>query len=130
MGIFWDHKGSISLSDSMIVYSDQGVYYSHPFCIFDLVGERRIINISELLSVNDSLEFARICNGLKEYKDIAINIDYIPNKNSLVSLIFFRKRLCQIYYVLQQTLPESQIVIQISQAVSSEWKAFQQMVYQ
>ena len=122
-GIYWDHKTSIDFDDCIVIHGNGGIDYKQPFCLLDYVGEYRVINISELICVESSLEFEALCNKLRGFSRIAINIDYITSHNSISSSKFYKKRICQIIYALQHELPDSFIVVQVPCDKASDWNA-------
>ncbi|MBR5181234.1 MAG: hypothetical protein IKW88_03175 [Clostridiales bacterium] len=122
-GIYWDHKTSIDFDDCNVIQGNEGIDYKQQFCLFDFVGEYRTINISELICIENSLEFDTICNKLRGFSRIAINIDFITSHNSILSSKFYKKRICQIIYALQNELPDSLIVVQVPCDKTSEWNA-------
>ena len=127
-GIFWDHYESVDFNDLVVVQSNKGINYRQSYCLFDIIGEYRTINISELMCVESSIEFESIRNRLRKCPRIAINIDYIILHTSLISSKFYKKRICQIYCALQQTLPDSRVVIQVPYDKLSDWSDLQDLV--
>ena len=124
-GTYWDHKDSIDISECIVIPSTQGLNYKHPFCLLDLFDEYRTIGIGELLSIDNCESFDSVCNTLSHYKNIAITIDYMPSLVSPTASEFYEKKLCQIYFALQQALPNSRIVIQVPSNNVPEWKTLQ-----
>ena len=125
-GTYWDHNKSIDYKDFKVIQGNQGIDYKQPFCIFDIIGDYRTINISELICVEGSLELDSICDKLRKHSRIAINIDYITH-DSIISSKFYNKRIGQIYLFLQQALPDSFIVIQVPYDKLPDWKAIQEL---
>lgn len=126
-GIFWDHYESVDFNDLVVVQGNKGINYRQSYCLFDIIGEYRTINISELMCVESSIEFESIRNRLRKYPQIAINIDYIISHNSLISSKFYKRRICQIYCALQQSLTDSCVVIQVPYDKLSDWSALQDL---
>lgn len=126
-GIYWDHKTGVDFEDIEVINGDRGVDYRQPFCLFDVFGEYRFVNISELICVENALEFDTLCSKLRSFHRIAINIDFITCSNSISSSKFFKKRVCQIVFAMQQALPDTCVVIQVPYDRLSEWKALQEL---
>lgn len=127
-GIYWDHKPNTDFNKCKIVSFKQGIDYKHPYCLFDLVGEYRTINISEILSIENDEAWRLLSDQLKRYKNIAIKIDFITKSSSQVASVFYKKKLCQIYYALQQELPNASIVIQVPPENAVEWESLRLLV--
>ncbi|MBR6475264.1 MAG: hypothetical protein IKS98_07415 [Lachnospiraceae bacterium] len=126
-GIFWDHKASVDFKDIEAINGNLGLDYKQPFCLFDFIGEYRTVNISELICIENSMEFDSLCNKLRSFHRIAINVDYITCSSSITSSRFYKKRICQIFYAIQQALPDSYIVIQIPYDKLPDWRTLQDL---
>lgn len=126
-GIYWDHKTGVDFEDIEVINGDRGVDYRQPFCLFDVFGEYRTVNISELICVENAMEFDSICNKLKNFYRVAINVDYITCRGSISSSRFYKKRICQIFFAMQQALPDSCVVIQVPYDKLSDWIALQEL---
>lgn len=123
-GVFLDHKPGIELCECEVIFSDLGLDYKHPFCLFDYFDEYRTVKITELLSVENIEEWEHIRALLCCYERIAIKIDYIPDMSSRSAVLFYKKKLSQIYYALRDELPGAGIVIQVPSDKVTEWNAF------
>ena len=71
-GTYWDHNKSIDYKDFKVIQGNQGIDYKQPFCIFDIIGDYRTINISELICVEGSLELDSICDKLRKHSRIIL----------------------------------------------------------
>lgn len=126
-GIYWDRKKSVCFEGIEVIKGNQGFDYRQPFCLFDIFDEYRTVNISELLCVVNDSEFDSLCNELRKFHRIAINVDYITCISSISSSRFYKKRICQIFFAIQQALPDSCVVIQVPYDKISEWRALQEL---
>ncbi len=126
-GIFWDHKASGEFNDIEVINGNIGIDYKQPICLFDFIGEYRTVNISELICIENSLDFDSLCNKIRSFYRIAIKVDFITPGSSIVSSRFYKKRICQIFYAIQQALPDSCVVIIVPYDKLSDWSALQEL---
>lgn len=120
-GIFWDHRPLATINKWDISGFSHFFDYRTDFCLFDFLEEYRTIKISELLSVNSDKEWSQICSYLSLCENVAIVIDYIPLKRSIASSAFYRRRVRQIYYVLQHEFAFSKLIIQVPLNCADNW---------
>lgn len=120
-GILWDHK---DIGDALLceVCRNKGEFdYKEEWCLFDILGEKRTIKISEILSINDERTWEEVLNKLRCHSGIAIVIDYLPSSKSVASSTLYRRRLSQIYYSLIHALPDCQFSFYISDENLDAW---------
>ena len=119
--IFWDRKGTEDISKCPSIDVTYSFDYKERFCLLDELGCYRTIKISELLAIDNEDEWVSIRNQLRLFRRIAIEIDYLTDSSSLVSSVFYKKRLCQIYHALLQELPNATVVVHIPKSLQTSW---------
>ena len=72
--------------------------------------ELLIMNSSKLLKINSDEDLRNILNQMKLFKNIIINIDYIPY-NNIILRNFYKKRISQIYTLIKK---ETNSIVYIS----------------
>lgn len=121
--IIWDHKEQADDSRLVEVPFSNSVDYKETFCLFDITGDYRSVNFSELLSVEETERWDSICCRLGRFSKVAVVMDYIVSSKSEVSVTLYLKRFRQIVFALQKRLPSSEIVIQVPDEMIEHWKA-------
>ena len=108
-GTLWDR---IDEPDEIFYMNDDDFIYdiNDEYNLFDYNGIRRI-NISNIFKIEDIILFNDIVNNMRKYNSILICIDYIPTTDNKILLNFYKKRIRQIYYYLNEQLLNTEVYI-------------------
>lgn len=109
IGLIWDHKPSyvqhLPVKHSNI---EAPSYLSEP-CIFDLISNKRYIELSALLDVESESQLRDIAYLLADCDELEVRRDYKPTSTNKTHWDYYELRVQQCLTTLCQYLPNTTI---------------------
>lgn len=111
IGSMWDGLPKDDDSSFLEPFDPSILDASVPYCLFDLSGYKRAVNLTTLLSCDGELQVASILGDVSECSDVYILLDYQPMIDSPVHQEFFNLRFSQIFRFIKFKLPLTSVHI-------------------
>lgn len=111
LGVFWDHRVESTMPLDAAPYDITYAPIGTPICLFDHNGERRTIDLTRLLSINDQNDADHVIAQLRGCSNIAVIVDYRPSGGGITQRDFYTHRLRQALRLLEDHIPHACIVL-------------------
>lgn len=109
LGVYWDHRPAAKLPSS-VAYLDEGVLPAeHPECLFDSPPSHRYLRITTLFAVNDDRECESRFKQVSWCDEVYLLLDYTPVSPGTILKDYYRRRVGQVLYAAQSTLPDTKV---------------------
>lgn len=110
IGIFWDGKPA-DFTAKTVPYNPLMPELGTPYCLFDIEGKQRSIQLSALFAVQNSTDWEQIKTTAADCCQITVVDDCRPRFHGEAVQQFHEHRLQQTLHLLQHSVPRAQVCI-------------------